>query len=107
MGHHDTPITDRHTGRAPSRLCLRRIVLGPSGFAAIVILISWIVFGSIILLGSIGVLEVGIGELWPVILILVGANLLLAGGRYRLRSDRHHPGTESNPVARVAKGARE
>jgi hypothetical protein len=98
MEFHDTTKTDGHTRRAQSRVCLRRITLGLSGFAAIVILISWIVFGSIILLGSIGVFEVGIGELWPVILILVGANLLLTGGRYRLRSDGRDPGTESTPV---------
>lgn len=59
---------------------------GAGGFAAGIILLAWITFGSIILLGSFGVTDAEIGDLWPVILILAGANLLLSSGRYRLHS---------------------
>ena len=99
MGQHHILESGLHARRPPRRRCLRRMTLGPSGFAAIFILISWIVFGSIILLGSIGVLSVGIGELWPVILILVGANLLLTSGRYRQRPDVSQVDTDSSPMA--------
>lgn len=59
---------------------------GAGGFAAGIILLAWIAFGSVILLGSFGVIDAQIGDLWPVILILAGANLLLSSGRYRLHS---------------------
>ena len=99
MRHHDTLETGRSCSRGSKRRCLRRVVLGFSGFAAGIILISWIAVGSIILLDSIEVVDAGIGELWPVILILAGANLLLTGGRYRFRSDSNETDTESSPIA--------
>ena len=99
MTYHDTPETGLHARRTPARHCLRRMTLGLSGFAAMVILVSWIVFGSIILLGSIGVLTVGISELWPVILVLVGANLILTSGRYRQRPDVRQTDSDVPPMA--------
>jgi len=83
MEFHDTTKTNGHTRRKFRRRCPRRAALGAG-----IILISWIVFGSIILLGSIGVMNAEIGKLWPLILVVAGANLLLTGGRYRWRELR-------------------
>ena len=104
MRHHDTLETGRSCSRGSERRCLRRVILGFSGFAAGIILISWIAVGSIILLDSIEVVDAGIGELWPVILILAGANLLLTGGRYRYGSDGNGTDSEPGPMAREEKG---
>jgi hypothetical protein len=43
--------------------------------------LSWIAVGAIILLSNLGVIAVGIRVLWPVILVIIGANVLLRGGR--------------------------
>lgn len=98
MAHDDTQETSRYCSHGSKRRCLRRVVLGFGGFAAGIILISWIAVGSIILLDSIEVVDAGIGELWPVILILAGANLLLTGGRYRFGSDNNETDTEPTPM---------
>ena len=47
--------------------------------------LSWIVVGAIILLNNLGVIAVGIQVLWPVVLVILGANLLLCGVRRRIR----------------------
>jgi cytochrome c-type biogenesis protein CcmH/NrfF len=47
--------------------------------------LSWIAVGAIILLNNLGVIAVGIQVLWPVVLVILGANLLLCGARRRLR----------------------
>ena len=47
--------------------------------------LSWIAVGAIILLRNLGVIAVGIQVLWPVILVVIGANLLFRG-----TSRRHH-----------------
>ena len=74
---------------------MRRRHAAVGGFAAGAILLAWIAFGTIILLGSFGVINARIGDLWPVVLILAGANLLLCGGRYRMHTvsdrDDHTP----------------
>jgi len=46
--------------------------------------LSWIAVGAIILLNNLGVIAVGIQVLWPVVLVIIGANLLLRGSRRRL-----------------------
>ena len=47
--------------------------------------LSWIAVGAIILLNNLGVIAVGIQVLWPVVLVILGANLLLCGVRRRIR----------------------
>ena len=47
--------------------------------------LSWIAVGAIILLNNLGVIAVGIQVLWPVVLVILGANLLLCGARRRFR----------------------
>jgi hypothetical protein len=46
--------------------------------------LSWIAVGAIILLDNLGVIAVGIQVLWPVVLVILGANLLLCGAGRRL-----------------------
>ena len=55
------------------RFSRRRVVWG----------LSWIAVGAIILLNNLGVIAVGIQVLWPVILVIIGAGLLLRGARRR------------------------
>lgn len=45
--------------------------------------LSWIAVGAIILLNNLGVIAVGIQGLWPVILVIIGAGLLLRGAGRR------------------------
>jgi len=47
--------------------------------------LCWIAVGAIILLNNLGVIAVGIRVLWPVILVILGGNLLLSGGRRSVR----------------------
>ncbi len=95
---HGTNLKSTYHRDAVSRhraFCLRHSDGG--GLAAGIILLAWIAFGSIILLGSFGVIDARIGDLWPVVLILAGANMLLCGGRYRMES--HGDRTEEPPTA--------
>ena len=46
--------------------------------------LSWIAVGAIILLNNIGVIAVGIQVLWPVVLVILGVNLLLCRVRRRV-----------------------
>ena len=51
--------------------------------------LSWIAVGAIILLNNLGVIAVGIYVLWPVVLVILGANLVICGlRRGRQRFDR-------------------
>ena len=47
-----------------------------------------IVAGVILLLGTLNVLDVSIGILWPVLLLILGAFILFGGGRRRSRRSR-------------------
>jgi hypothetical protein len=47
--------------------------------------LSWIAVGAIILLNNTGVIAVGIGVLWPVVVVILGANILFRGARRRHR----------------------
>ena len=47
-----------------------------------------IVAGVIFLLGTLNVLDVSIGILWPVLLLILGAVILFGGGRRRSRRSR-------------------
>ena len=51
----------------------------PSSYRKIGWGLSWIAIGAIILANNLGLIAVGIGELWPVVLVIIGANLLLRG----------------------------
>jgi hypothetical protein len=48
-------------------------------------LVGAVAVGAIILLNNLGVIAVGIQVLWPVVLVILGANLLLCGVRSRDR----------------------
>jgi hypothetical protein len=43
--------------------------------------LSWIAVGAVILAINLGLMAVGVGELWPLVLLIVGAHLLLRGAR--------------------------
>jgi len=58
----------------------------------------WIAVGAIILLNNLGVIAVGIWDLWPMILLIVGAHLTLTGRGDRPRSIHDDPRTESTPT---------
>jgi len=60
--------------------------------------LSWIAVGAIILLNNLGVIAVGIGVLWPVVLVILGANLVFRGGRRRYRELDHEPGRGPTPL---------
>ena len=73
------------------------IVVGASNF--LVRPRSWVVSGGIMvagpifLLGTLNILEVSMGILWPVLLLGLGLVVLFGGGRKRSRSSRQqHPG---------------
>jgi hypothetical protein len=60
-------------------------LVGPSSARKVSWGLSWIAFGAIILLNNLGVIAVGIQVLWPVVLVILGVNLLLCGARRRFR----------------------
>jgi len=55
--------------------------------------LSWIAVGAIILLNNLGVIAVGIEALWPVILVILGANLVFRCARRRLEREGDQHGT--------------
>ena len=54
-----------------------------------------IVAGVILLLGTLNVLDVSIGILWPVLLLILGAVILFGGGRRRSRRPRTQNATRA------------
>jgi hypothetical protein len=60
--------------------------------------LSWIAVGAIILFNNLGVIAVGIQVLWPVVLVILGANLLFRGAWRRYRELDHDSGRGSTPV---------
>ena len=68
-------------------------LVGPSSARKVGWGLSWIAVGAIILLNNLGVIALGIGVLWPVVLVILGANLVFRGARRRLRGFDH----ESDP----------
>ena len=58
----------------------------------------WIAVGAIILLNNLGVIAVGIWDLWPMILVIIGAHLTLTGRGDRPRSLDDGPRSESTPT---------
>jgi hypothetical protein len=67
-------------------------LVGPSAARKVGWGLSWIAVGAIILLSNIGVIAVGIGVLWPVVLVILGANLVFRGTRRRFRGFDHDSG---------------
>jgi hypothetical protein len=57
--------------------------------------LSWIAVGAIILLNNLGVIAVGIGVLWPVVIVILGANLVFRGARRRYREFDKESGSGS------------
>ena len=68
------------------------MVIGVSNFLvnprSWVVSAGLIVAGVILLLGTLNVLDVSIGILWPVLLLILGAVILFGGGRRRSRRPR-------------------
>jgi hypothetical protein len=60
--------------------------------------LSWIAVGAIILFNNLGVIAVGIGVLWPVVLVILGANLLISGAGRRHRRIERGAGRDSAPT---------
>jgi hypothetical protein len=60
-------------------------LVGPSSARKVGWGLSWIAVGAIILLNNLGVIAVGVQILWPVILVILGANLVFRGARRRYR----------------------
>lgn len=73
-------------------------LVGPSSVRKMGWGLSWIAVGAIILLNNLGVIAVGIGVLWPVVLVILGANLVFRGARRRYRELDHEPGRGSTPL---------
>ena len=59
-------------------------LVGPSTARKLGWGLSWIAVGAIILLNNLGVIAVGIQILWPVVLVILGANLVWSGARRRI-----------------------
>jgi hypothetical protein len=66
--------------------------------------LSWIAVGAIILFNNLGVIAVGIQVLWPVVLVILGANLLFRGARRRYREFDRDSGPGSTRVGLSGKG---
>jgi hypothetical protein len=73
-------------------------LVGPSSVRKLGWGLSWIAVGAIILLNNLGVIAVGIGVLWPVVLVILGANLLFRGMRRRERGIDHESGHRFHAV---------
>ena len=73
-------------------------LVGPSSARKLGWGLSWIAVGAIILVNNLGVIAVGIQVLWPVVLVILGANLVFRGTRRRERGFDHESGTGSTPL---------
>ena len=73
-------------------------LVGPSSARKLGWGLSWIAVGAIILLNNLGAIAVGIEVLWPVVLVILGANLVFRGTRRRERGFDHESGTGSTPL---------
>jgi hypothetical protein len=74
-------------------------LVGPSPARKLVCGLSWIAVGAIMLLANLGVIAVGPQALWPVILVILGVNLLVRGVRRGQRGGGRDQGPGSTPVA--------
>ena len=60
-------------------------LVGPTSARKVGWGLSWMAVGAIILLENFGVIAVGIGVLWPIVIVILGANLVFSGARRRYR----------------------
>lgn len=65
--------------------------------------LSWIAVGAIILFNNLGVIAVGIQVLWPVVLVILGANLVVSRAWRRHRWIEWGAGRDSAPTVRAGK----
>ena len=70
----------------------------PEGSRCIFSGLVWIAIGSIILLSNLGFIAFEIWDLWPVVLVILGANLLFGGARRRYRRIERGAGRDSAPT---------
>jgi hypothetical protein len=73
-------------------------LVGPSSAGKMGWGLSWIAVGAIILLSNLGVIAVGIGALWPVVLVILGVNLVVRGARRRYRELDSGSDSDSVPM---------
>ena len=60
--------------------------------------LSWIAVGAIILLENLGLIAVGIEVLWPVVIVILGTNLVISGVRRWNRGVDHDSDPDSAPL---------
>ena len=60
-------------------------LVGPTSARKVGWGLSWMAVGAIILLKNIGVIAIGIGVLWPVVIVILGVTLVFRGARRRYR----------------------
>ena len=72
-------------------------LVGPSAARKLGWGLSWIAVGAIILLNNLGAIAIGIQVVWPVVLVILGANFFLCGARRLFRGLEKKPGTGSGP----------
>jgi len=65
--------------------------------------LSWIAVGAIILFNNLGVIAVGIQVLWPVVLVILGANLVVSRTWRRQGWIERGAGRDSAPTVRAGK----
>ena len=70
-------------------------LVGPTSGRKIGWGLSWIAVGAIMLLNNLGVIAVGIGAMWPVVLVILGATLVFRGVRRRYREIERESGSGS------------
>jgi hypothetical protein len=68
-------------------------LVGPTSARKVGWGLSWMAVGAIILLNNLGVIAVGAQILWPLVLVILGLNLVICG----LRRWRHRLDRESGP----------
>ncbi len=73
-------------------------LVGPSSVRKLGWGLSWIAVGAIMLFNNLGVIAVGIGVLWPVVLVILGANLVFRGTRRLERGFDHESGPRFHAV---------
>jgi hypothetical protein len=61
--------------------------------------LSWIAVGAIILLNNLDVIAVGLNVLWPMVLLIIGANLLVGGLKRSTGGWSHDSRRGSDPTA--------
>jgi hypothetical protein len=70
-------------------------LVGPNSVRKLGWGLSWIAVGAIILLNNLGVIAVGSQILWPLVLVILGLNLVIRGSRRRHHRLDHESGPGS------------